>query len=203
MRLTIAPPDHTDSIDCLMEAGADLVGYNYEVFDPKTFSKLCPGKIKDIEKGVQGHHHYDRMLSYISGKYGKNKVHSNLIIGLEPLKSTIQGIEHLSSMGVIPTIFVFVPLIGTALSNHPTPNPLDMIFTYNKLREIVEYKYSLDTGCAGCHRMMVNTKIYDGLEQRQPAITENDLANAGLPTWTLHEEATANRFDDTHLCKYL
>jgi hypothetical protein len=38
----------------LFEAGADLVGFNYEIYDPLLFNKMCPGKVRDIEKGVPG-----------------------------------------------------------------------------------------------------------------------------------------------------
>ena len=81
LRLTIAPPEHERYIDMLFEAGADLVGFNYEVYDPILFNKMCPGKVRDIEKGTPGHAHYDRMLSYMIKTFGTGHASANLIAG--------------------------------------------------------------------------------------------------------------------------
>lgn len=186
LRLTIAPPDHESYVDMLFEAGADLVGFNYEIYDPDLFNKMCPGKVKDIEKGVPGHAHYDRMIRYMVRTFGTGHASANLIAGLEPAQSTVNGIAHLSSMGVIPTIFVFVPLKGTALEDQSPPSIREMIYIYNNLKAITE-RFGTDIYCAGCNRMLINTKYYDGLQPTMPIITEDDLRFAGLPPEDLYE----------------
>jgi hypothetical protein len=185
LRLTIAPPEHERYIDLLFEAGADLVGFNYEIYDPLLFNKMCPGKVRDIEKGVPGHAHYDRMLAYMIRTFGTGHASANLIAGLEPAQSTVNGIAHLASMGAIPTIFVFVPLKGTALENQKPPSIREMIYIYSKLKEITE-RFGGDTYCAGCNRMLINTKYYDGLQPTMPVISEDDLRFAGLPAEDLY-----------------
>jgi hypothetical protein len=180
LRLTIAPPDHERYVDMLFEAGADLVGFNYEVYDPDLFNKMCPGKVRDIEKGVPGHAHYDRMMRYMVRTFGTGHASANIIAGLEPAQSTVNGILHLASMGVIPTIFVFVPLKGTALEDHSPPSIREMIYIYSRLKEATE-RFGTDSYCAGCNRMLINTKYYDGLQPSMPDISEDDLAFAGLP----------------------
>ena len=185
LRLTIAPPEHESYIDMLFDAGADLVGFNYEVYDPQLFDKLCPGKVKDIEKGVPGHAHYDRMIHYMVRTYGSGHASANLIAGLEPAQSTVNGIAHLASMGVIPTIFVFVPLKGTALEDQSPPSIREMIYIYSNLKTMTE-RFGVDTYCAGCNRMLINTKYYDGLQQDMPAITDEDLKFDGLPPEDLY-----------------
>jgi len=186
LRMTIAPPDEERYADMLFDAGVDLVGYNYEIYDPQLFNKLCPGKVKDIEDGVPGHAKYDRMISYIVRTYGTGHASANLLAGLEPPQSTVNGIAHLASMGVIPTIFVFVPLKGTALENQRPPSVREMIFIYSKLKEITE-RFGVDTYCAGCNRFVINTKYYDGIQPTMPAISEDDLRFVGLPPEDLHE----------------
>jgi len=64
---------------------------------------------------------------------------------------------------------------------------MQMLYVYQKIREIVEETHHLDTGCAGCQRMMVNTKSYDGLDALSPDITADDLKRAGFPPHCLHE----------------
>jgi hypothetical protein len=181
LRLTIAPPEHEKYIDMLFEAGADLVGFNYEIYDPLLFAKMCPGKVRDIEKGTPGHAHYDRMLNYMIRTFGRGHASANLIAGLEPAQSTVNGIAHLASMGAIPTIFVFVPLKDTALEYQKPPSIREMIYIYSNLKEITE-RFGADTYCAGCNRMLINTKYYDGLQPTMPEITEDDLQAFGLPT---------------------
>ena len=186
LRLTIAPPKEEKHVDMLFEAGADMVGFNYEIYDPQLFAKLCSGKVKDIENGVPGHTHYDRMIGYIIRQYGTGHANANLLAGLEPAQSTVDGVEHLASMGVIPTIFVFVPLKGTALANQMPPSIREMIYIYASLKSITE-KFGVDTYCAGCCRMLVNTKFYDGMQPTMPEITEDDLRYVGLPPEDLYE----------------
>ena len=129
LRLTIAPPSEEKYVDMLFEAGADMVGYNYEIYDPQLFDKLCSGKVKDIENGVPGHTQYDRMIGHIVRQYGMGHANANLLAGLEPAQSTVDGIEHLASMGVIPTIFVFVPLNGTrARRSKAAEHPRDDLY---------------------------------------------------------------------------
>ena len=55
-----------------------------------------------------------------------------------------------------------------------------MIYIYANLKAITE-RFGGDTYCAGCNRMLINTKYYDGLQPTMPAITEDDLRFAGLP----------------------
>ena len=186
LRLTIAPPEEEKYIDLLFESGADLVGFNYEIYDPQLFAKLCPGKVKDIEKGVPGHAHYDRMISYMVRTYGSGHASANLLAGLEPAQSTVNGLAHLASMGVIPTIFVFVPLKGTGLVNQKTPTIRELIYIYANLKRITD-RFGVDNYCAGCNRMLVNTKLHDGLDPRMPAITEQNMLDVGLPVEDLYE----------------
>ena len=185
LRLTIAPPEEERYIDMLFEAGADLVGFNYEIYDPQLFNRMCPGKVRDIEKGVPGHAHYDRMLRYMVRTFGTGHASANLIAGLESAQSTVNGIAHLASMGAIPTIFVFVPLKGTALERQNPPSIREMIYIYNNLKSLTE-RFGSDTYCAGCNRMLINTKYYDGMQPTMPVITEDDLRYAGLPPEDLH-----------------
>ena len=186
LRLTIAPPREEKYVDMLFEAGADMVGYNYEIYDPELFNKLCSGKVKDIEDGKPGHDQYDHMIKHIMTHYGLGHANANLLAGLEPAQSTVAGIAHLTTLGVIPTIFVFVPLKGTALAYQLPPSIREMIYIYANLKKLTEQN-GVDTYCAGCCRMLVNTKYYDGLQPTMPEITEDDLRYVGLPTEDLHE----------------
>ena len=49
------------------------------------------------------------------------------------------------------------------------------------------HSIGVDTYCAGCCRMLVNTKFYDGMQPTMPEITGDDLRYVGLPPEDLYE----------------
>ncbi|MBN1224396.1 MAG: hypothetical protein JXB23_14205 [Candidatus Aminicenantes bacterium] len=179
VRLSLVPPFEEKYNDILREAGADQIGYNYEVFDNELYKKICPGKFELINEG-NNHELYDRMIKYGVQKGGKSSIFSNLLVGLEPIKSTVAGIDHIASMGAVPRTFVFRALTGTQMENAPMSTVQDLVYVYRKLKEIVEEKYHLAFGCAGCSRVEVDTRKYLALVPNMPEITDDDLRNAGI-----------------------
>ncbi len=179
IRLSIAPPDEEQYIDILREAGADLIGYDYEVFDPELYKEICPGKYKEIDR-EKPRQTYDRMLRYAVKKGGPSSTYSNILAGLEPKESTVAGIEHLASMSVIPRVFVFRALTGTAMQDAPMSTPQELIYIYQKMKEIIEEKYHGDVGCPGCGRVEVGSRKHLGIIPQMPRITKEDLLVAGI-----------------------
>ena len=179
VRLSIVPPLEEKYVDIMLDSGCDLTGYNYEIFDPDLYKKICPGKFREIDKGV-AHQTYDRMLQYGTKRAGKNMFMANLLAGLEPRESTVAGIEHLASMGVVPRIFVFRALTSTLMENHPMPKPEDLVYIYRHLKEICEEKYCVYKGCPGCARVEVGTVRYLGIVPHMKEITDDDLMVAGI-----------------------
>jgi len=179
IRLSIAPPEEEKYVDLLYDAGADLVGYDYEVYDPKLYEYICPGKFEEIDKG-KPHQHYDRILRYASKRAGRDHVYSNILAGLEPRESTVEGVRHLASLGVLPRVFVFKALRGSVFEDHSTARVEDLVYIYRHLKHIVEDEFHEDVGCTGCARIEVGTKAYWGIDPRMPAITDRDLELAGI-----------------------
>jgi hypothetical protein len=178
VRLSIGPPEEEKYVDRLFEAGADQIGYDYEVFDPDLYQEICPGKFEEIDKR-RAHAHFDRILRYSAQRGGPNRTYSILLPGLEPRESTVAGIEVLCKMGVVPRLSIFRPIPGTALEKHPVSSAVDLIYIYRRLREIT-MKYGVDSGCPGCGRTFVATKEYDGVNPVMPEITDEDLEQAGI-----------------------
>lgn len=178
VRIAIAPPDDERYVDFLFAAGADQVGYNYEVFDPELYRKICPGKYEEIDRG-KPRQHYDRILRYAAKKGGPNKTFSVFVVGMEPRESLIAGVEHVCRMGVVPRLSVFRPIPGGVFERHPIASVEDLVYIYRRLREITT-KYGVDSGCPGCGRTFVATKEYDGTNPTMPEITDEDLGRAGL-----------------------
>ena len=182
MRLSIAPPEEEKYVDLLFEAGADQVGYDYEVFDHELYRQICPGKYEEIDKG-KPRQHYDRILSYSVQRGGANRTYTIFVVGMEPRDSVVAGVEKMCKMGVVPRMGVFRPIPGTPLEKHPVPKVEDLVYIYRKARDLT-FKYNVDSGCPGCGRTFVATKEYDGTNPVMPEITDDDLSRAKIdPTF--------------------
>ena len=110
---TVAPSD-LSAIDELYEAGLDVFVCNVEVYDADRFAEICPGK-----QAIGGQKAIYRALSHARSVFRSGAVVSHLIVGLEPLKSTIAGMKMLVGQGIVPMLLPFRPLPGTALSDCP------------------------------------------------------------------------------------
>jgi len=178
VRLSICPPEEEKYIDILYDAGSDQIGYDIEVYDTEKYKYICPGKLDEVDRGIP-HQHFFRMLAYAAKRGGPNKAYSILVTGLESRETTVQGIEELCKLGVVPRMGIFRPIPGTHLEKHPTPSPGFLVHIYRHLRELT-MKYGIDSGCPGCGRTFVGTKEYDGVNPIMPEITDEDVKRAGI-----------------------
>ncbi len=110
---TVAPAD-VQVIDELYEAGLDIFICNVEVNDTARFAEICPGK-----QAIGGQDAIYKALAYARSVFRSGAVVSHLIVGLEPLQSTIAGMQKLIAQGIVPMLLPFRPLPGTALSDCP------------------------------------------------------------------------------------
>jgi hypothetical protein len=99
------------------EAGFKYISHNIEVWNRHIFAAICPGK----EKRNGGWDHWVKTLEHSVEVFGWGNVHSNLVGGLEPLDSALEGIEYLASKGVICHWSVFRPEVGTPLDGYRSP----------------------------------------------------------------------------------
>jgi biotin synthase-related radical SAM superfamily protein len=84
------------STEDLHAAGAVEIKYNVETMDRVIFKRVCPGLSLDYILSS---------LEEAGRVFGKNRVSSNFIIGLGETDACVQeGIETLTSMGVIPNL---------------------------------------------------------------------------------------------------
>ena len=98
------PPGENRWIDEAYASGVDSVVYNLEIFDRELFELICPGRSKFI-----GRERYIDALRYATTVFPSGTVASHLIVGLEPPGSTIQGIDFLTGLGVIPILPIYRP----------------------------------------------------------------------------------------------
>ena len=113
----IGAPADLSVIPKYKEAGYENVSTNIEVWDKNIFAAMCPGK----EKRNGGWQHWLDSLEYSVDVFGKWNVHSTIVGGLEPIQSTLDGIEYLASKGIVCHFSAFRPEKGTPLTGYRSP----------------------------------------------------------------------------------
>ncbi|MBI5048280.1 MAG: radical SAM protein [Deltaproteobacteria bacterium] len=111
------PPKENKWIDETYAVGADSVLYNLEIFDSKLFKDICPGRAALI-----GRERYLNALQYAATIFPNGTVASHLIVGLEPIESTVAGIDFLAGIGVVPILPLYKPSAGAKLSECKMPS---------------------------------------------------------------------------------
>jgi uncharacterized radical SAM superfamily protein len=124
------------------------VSFCFEIFDRQIFKDVCPGK--DREYGLD---HYLEAIRYCAqlGKKGPRHepwvTNGEIIAGLEPAASSIRAIDWITSVGAIPTVCVFRPLLGTDLQHAAPPDTEELVPVFARLYEACMER-GLPIGCA-------------------------------------------------------
>jgi len=111
----------------LKEAGSKEVKYNLETPDRDIFARVCPG---------QSFQEIMNALREAVGIFGRNRVFSNIIVGLgESDKTLCQGIDELTEMGALPVLRAVYPhplRIGETEMTRPSADRLLRLARYLK-----------------------------------------------------------------------
>jgi hypothetical protein len=126
----VQTPPHSDltRYDWLRGLGVNRVSFCFEIFDPDRFREVCPGKCR-----TYGLERYLEAVRYCAGRF--DVTNGEIIAGLEPPESSIRAIDWLTSVGAIPTVCVFRPLLGTNLEYEPPPKTEEMVPVFRRLYE--------------------------------------------------------------------
>lgn len=113
------------------DAGVRIYHPNYEVWDPRLFPHICPGKEAWI-----GRDEWMRRILDAAEVFGPSCVIPNFVAGVEmakpwgfdtveeALRSTGEGLEHFMSRGVVPRFTVWCPEPLSVLGRDQGPAPL-------------------------------------------------------------------------------
>jgi biotin synthase-related radical SAM superfamily protein len=143
--VSIYPTDQTP--DRLNALDVAEVKFNIEAATPGLFAKMCPG----LE--------YDqlwRVLDRSVELFGKNRVFSNVIVGLgETDKEMETCISRMTSHGVIPVLRPLNPVAGLTGFARPSAERLQKIFSMHKRALAAagldpREARTMCTNCAGC-----------------------------------------------------
>ena len=151
----LSPPPDLNFINSVVDAGVNEIGINMEFYDRKLSRLLMPGKASaDADVYYKNLEHAVNLLG------AEGAIRSILIVGLEPLENTVQGVRELASRGVMPILSIFKPLENTALANHPLPSRDLLISAWEKAQSICEH-YSLTLGplCKCCQNNTLSLPV--------------------------------------------
>ncbi|MBI4374089.1 MAG: radical SAM protein [Deltaproteobacteria bacterium] len=140
-----------DEVKILKKAGYQIYHPNYEVWDPKLFSKLSPGKERYI-----GRDEWIKRTLDAAGVFGPENVIPNFVAGIEmsrphgfdsideAIASTREGLEFFMSRGIFPRFTTWCVEPGTALTaNNSEPPPLEYYVRLLQIYRDTFRKYGL------------------------------------------------------------
>jgi radical SAM protein (TIGR04043 family) len=144
----MAPPDTDDWLDRLRDDGCDALLLNLELWDVERRAALMPGKSRIPRE------RYLAACAHAVKVFGAHQVSSQVLIGLEPIESTLEAVRALAGVGAIPLPIVFRPLTNTSLVDHPTPHVDDVLRVFAETAEVIRASGLLAgktrAGCALC-----------------------------------------------------
>lgn len=173
----IGAPLDFSIIDKYKEAGFSTIAFNTEVWRKEYFDIFCPGKVTQCG----GYNNWIKAIEYAVGVFGKGKVRSNFVVGLQPKDVVLEGIEYLASIGVVTVASSWVPGLGSPLEGHRSPT--------------VDWHWDVQLRNAQILRKYGRT--YEEIFNATPARTiTHDLfaiEDGNLPAFAVSPDTTGNR----------
>lgn len=140
------PPYNLNILDELKNAGITEVVFNLEVYDRVLAKKYMPGK-GNISLDV----YVNAFKKAVSLWGNTGNVRTMFILGLEPTKSLLKGIEFVCKLGVSPTLSLFKPIPETEMENYLPPSNIEIYQICKKAIEICEsYGVQFGPHCKYC-----------------------------------------------------
>jgi len=146
------PPVDTSIISDVARAGANAVAMHIESTDESIRKEISPGKFQYGSLDF-----YRERLKYALEYFNRGNVSTYVLHGLgEDSEQTLEVVEALASMGVLPIVAPIRPALGSQLSNY-VPTYVDNLETsvefYKRIGSIL-YRNGInpEKTVAGCHK---------------------------------------------------
>ncbi len=147
VHVQLEPPEG-NYLELLANVGADTVGIHIENFDRGVLKSVCPGKAE-----VSFEEYLSAWRKAVE-LFGEAQVSTYVIAGLgEDDNSILEGAEMVASLGVIPFLVPFRPILGSEFENRDPPSASRMVPLYEKVAGILaDYNLDPSRNLAGCVR---------------------------------------------------
>ena len=132
--------------DALDQAGSFReVSINLEIFDRDIAHVIMPQKYN------RGRPFYLDEIETAAEALGAGRVRSMLLVGLEPLSSTLDGVRAIIERGGTPVLSPFRPDPGTPLSDTRPPTTDELLEAFLRAEDVAaEMGSELGPGCTPC-----------------------------------------------------
>ncbi|GHF14742.1 radical SAM protein [Pseudolysinimonas yzui] len=125
--------------------GLNEISVNLEVFDEGIAAKVMRHKHR------QGREFYLNFLEDAAATLGGDRVRSMLMVGLEPMESTLLGVRAIAERGAVPVLSPFKPDPVTPLGHSQPPTADETLELYLRARDLIdELGASLGPTCPPC-----------------------------------------------------
>jgi hypothetical protein len=126
--IQVSPPSDAGWVDRAYAAGVDAVNYPLFTFDEKSLGRACSDRCTQVTRG-----NTLAALERAARVFPRGTVWSDLVVGMEEPASTIEGIDLLVSLGVLPVLSLHRPSDLASLAAHPLTDPEDVVPIYAHL----------------------------------------------------------------------
>ncbi|TAN65787.1 MAG: MSMEG_0568 family radical SAM protein [Methylobacter sp.] len=143
------PPDDDSWFERMKAAGIDSLGMHLEAVTPEVRARIMPGKA-----GVPMERYMDAFDAAVA-VFGRGEVSTYILAGLGDSAEAILSVcEQLVGKGVYPFVVPFIPVTGTPLADHPSPDPRFMQDILQPLGAMLKQaglrSADITAGCAKC-----------------------------------------------------
>jgi radical SAM protein (TIGR04043 family) len=115
------PPDDDAWFRRMRDAGIDTLGMHLEAVTPEVRKRIMPGKAT-----VSVERYFDAFAAAVD-VFGRGQVSTYILAGLgDRHEAILKTAEKLIGIGVYPFVVPFVPISGTPLEDHPSPDAATM-----------------------------------------------------------------------------
>lgn len=145
--IEMSPPEDLKILEDFHKFGATAIEMNVEIWDDKIRKMMMPGK------GQIKREYYIKAWKKAVEIFGKGNVGSAIIIGLENLESSLEGIKSMIEVDCLPSIIPFKPSTGAILEKFRECSSKDV---YTATEYAVKLMMEKDLspingpGCIGC-----------------------------------------------------
>lgn len=153
----MAPREDEGILERLRQWGCNGLSINMEINNEELAKKIMP------EKYRLGKQRYLTFIEKAVSLFGRGKVRSSLILGIEDAESTLDGITTLARLGCDPVLSPFKPLPGTLSTDIHPPAPGFLEHIYTEAKKIAaKYGVLLGPRCIPCQH---NTIAFPDAEE--------------------------------------
>lgn len=170
--IMMVPIPEVLEVERLAKIGVNELSINLEVYDDAIARKLMP------RKHQQGRDHLLAFARHAAHVLGPGRVRSMLMVGVEPMEATLEGVQAVLDAGCVPVLSPFRPDPSTPMRHDPPPSAEVLKETYLRSHESAERAgVALGPSCQPCSH---NTLTLPHLTAASPPDHEHDH-DAGEP----------------------